>query len=195
MIKKNISTFFIAFAILLFSGCASRTSFPASYEVEEEVRGFDLPKLPEDGKALVYIIRPESFSFSFWPLFVNAGDGGTNFVIYVDQIETKNSMGYTNTEEYIYFNLMPGTHKIFSSAIYNVAPGKDEGLSASLNYDSIELDVQAGDVIFIEQETKFGFPYSRNRLHNDYSISEGKYRIKNLSLGRIYKLDKNSNFK
>jgi|GEM_PF-4341455 len=44
-------------ALFLFSGCAS---LPSPDKMRSETAEFQLPKLPEAGKAIVYIVRPSS---------------------------------------------------------------------------------------------------------------------------------------
>ena len=160
--KSTIGLLFMALVITFFSGC-SRTSLPSPEQMENEVRGFNLPKLPENGKAIVYVVRPNFFGMAI------------KFNIYIDDKKASSEMGYTYGKEYIYFNLLPGKHKI---------------LSLAENWDSVEVNAKAGDIIFLEQEFKMGVMYGRNKLYDDYSLLEGKYRVKTLSLGTILKQDK-----
>lgn len=164
MQKSLFSVIFISLSVLFFSGC-SRTSLPATDIMEKEIMGFELPKLPEEGKAIVYVVRPEVLG------------GLIKFNVYIDDKEPSSEMGYTQGQEYIYFNLKPGKHTI---------------LSLAENWDKVQVDVKAGDIIFIEQEAKMGVVYARNKLHMDYAndLLAGKYRVKTLTLGTIIKLDK-----
>ena len=83
-------------------------------------------------------------------------------------------MGYTRSSQYIYFNLLPGNHTIYSKAE---------------NWAVIEIHAKTGDIIFIEQESEMGAFMPRNNLTRlkDY---EGKYHVKNLTVGTILKTDK-----
>jgi len=58
-------------------------------------------------------------------------------------------MGFTHSSQYIYFNLSPGEHKIYSKAE---------------NWPETQVSVQAGDIIFIQQEPSMGFVMARNEL-------------------------------
>jgi len=144
---------------LFFAGCAT---LPPPAQMKEEVEDFELPKLPEDGKAIVYIVRPSSL--------------GTlvDFSVFLDDKEPESKMGYTRGRQYIYFNLEPGEHQILSKAE---------------NWAEANITVALGDIIFIQQEPNMGFVVARNSLFEiqDYV---GKYHVKNCTLGTIINLDK-----
>jgi hypothetical protein len=118
--------------------------------------------LPEEGKAIVYVVRP-----------TNLG-GLVRFNVYVNDQEASSEMGYTRGSQYIYFNLLPGNHKIFSKAE---------------NWAEIPVSANAGDIIFIQQEPAVGFLMARNNLFKIEQIP-GKYHVKTLTLGTIIKTDK-----
>ncbi|MEC7119989.1 MAG: DUF2846 domain-containing protein [Pseudomonadota bacterium] len=127
-----------------------------------EVQGFILPKLPEQGKALVYVVRPAVTGTLI------------RFNVFLDDKEANSEMGYTRGKQYIYFNVEPGKHNILSKAE---------------NWASVEVDAKAGDVFFIQQEVNMGIVMARNNLFRleDY---QGKYHVKRLQLGTILKSDR-----
>jgi hypothetical protein len=161
-IQRVASLVIMSIVILLLSGCG-RTSLPTPEIMKKETQNFNLPKLPEEGKALVYVVRPELLGAL------------VKFNVYLDDQEESSEMGYTKGKEYIYFNVKPGKHEIKSLAE---------------NWASINIDVKEGDIIFLEQEAKMGALYARNKLYNDYTPLAGKYRVKTLTLGTIIKTDK-----
>ena len=80
-------------------------------------------------------------------------------------------MGYTRSSQYIYFNLPPGNHTIYSKAE---------------NWAEIGVYAKTGDIIFIQQEPEMGAFMARNNLFRleDYV---GKYHVKTLTVGTILK--------
>ncbi|MDJ0805443.1 MAG: DUF2846 domain-containing protein [Gammaproteobacteria bacterium] len=145
--------------VLIFTGCAS---LPPPAQMKEDIVGFELPRLPEDGKAIVYIVRPTSLG------------GIIRFNVFVDDKEPVSEMGYTRANQYIYFNLEPGKHQILSKAE---------------NWSATDLTAKAGDIIFIRQEAKMGVFLARNSIYKIQEY-EGKYHVKHLELGTILKMDK-----
>ena len=83
-------------------------------------------------------------------------------------------MGYTRGSQYIYFNVNPGKHQIMSKAE---------------NWDLIEVQAKEKEIIFIQQEASMGFVMARNKL-SQLDEMEGKYRVKELEMGTIIKMDK-----
>ncbi len=156
---KTAMKIMIISVILLFAGCAT---LPPPAQMRAEVVDFKLPKLPEDGKAIVYVVRPSSVG------------GLIRFNVFVDDKEAESEMGYTRGSQYIYFNLEPGEHQILSKAE---------------NWAEINLTAASGDIIFIQQEASMGILMARNSIFKlqDY---EGKYHVKHLTLGTIIKIDK-----
>lgn len=145
--------------VLLFAGCAT---LPPPAEMKKDIVNFTLPKLPEDGKAIVYVVRPSSVG------------GLIRFNVYIDDKEAVSEMGFTRGSQYMYFNLMPGDHQI---------------LSLAENWAEANVSAKAGDIIFIQQDASMGFLMARNSIAKiqDY---EGKYHVKHLELGTIIKADK-----
>lgn len=150
----------LAFVIFTLSGCS--TTSPSIDVMRAESSSFKLPKLPEDGKAIVYVYRPSALG------------GLVRFNVFVDGQEPEAEMGYTRGSQYIYFNLAPGTHKILSKAE---------------NWAETVVDANAGDIIFIAQEPSMGIIMARNSIGRTAEI-EGKYHIKRLELGTIIKQDR-----
>ena len=62
-IQKILTLALMSAMILLLSGCG-RASLPTPEIMKKETKGFNLPKLPEKGKALVYVVRPEILGFA-----------------------------------------------------------------------------------------------------------------------------------
>jgi hypothetical protein len=159
MQKTKLGAMLFAVAVAMLSGCAS---LPSPEEMKADIVTFQLPKLPEPNKAMVYVVRPTAL--------------GTlvRFNVFVDDQEAKSEMGYTRGNQYIYFNVAPGQRKILSKAE---------------NWAEVTLDAKAGDVFFIQQEPSMGFVMARNSLLKleDY---QGKYHVKRLNLGTILKTEK-----
>lgn len=150
---------FLTFALAVFSGCAT---LPSPEKMKADVSEYQLPKLPEAGKAIVYVVRPATIG------------GLVRFNVFVDDQKPESEMGYTRASQYVYFNLMPGDHKILSKAE---------------NWAETNVSAKAGDIIFIQQDPSMGIIMARNSLFKlqDY---EGKYHVKTLSLGTIIRSDK-----
>lgn len=149
----------IAVSAAVLGGCATG---PSPDEMKAAIAGFQLPKLPEPGKAIVYVVRP-------------SGLGGLiRFNVFLNDQEANSEMGYTRGSQYIYFNVPPGDHKIMSKAE---------------NWAETLVNVKAGDIIFIQQETSMGFIMARNSLSMLEEVP-GKYHVKTLTVGTIIKTDK-----
>lgn len=146
-------------AALLTSGCAT---LPSPEAMQRSVADFQLPKLPEAGKAVVYVVRPSSMGAI------------VRFNVFFGDKEAASEMGWTRGSQYIHFNVPPGEHRLFSKAE---------------NWAEIAITARAGDVIFVEQDPAFGVLMSRNNL---LALSEtvGKYHVKSLSLGNVIKTDR-----
>jgi len=156
---KSIATFLVAAVLSTLAGCAS---LPSPEIMKAEVASFNVPKLPDPGKAICYVVRP-------------SGLGGlVRFNVFVDDQQDSSEVGYTRSSEYIYFSLTPGEHKIYSKAE---------------NWAEIQVSARAGDVIFIQQEPSMGIIMARNSVVKleDY---QGKYYVKTLQVGTIIKTDK-----
>ena len=158
-IKNTIRVAIAVLAVGIFSGCAS---LPTPDRMKAEIAEYHLPKLPETGKAIVYVVRPTSVG------------GLIRFNVFVDDKEPQSEMGYTRGSQYIYFNLTPGDHQILSKAE---------------NWAEVNVSAKSGDIIFIQQDANMGIIMARNSIFKleDYV---GKYHVKNLTLGTIIKSDK-----
>ncbi len=158
-INKPLVALLAICSIAGLSGCATP---PTPDAMKQAVATFELPKKPEDGKALVYVVRP-------------SGLGGlVRFNVFVDDQQAASEVGYTRGSQYIYFSVTPGNHKIYSKAE---------------NWADADISVQAGDIVYIKQEPSMGFIMARNTITKiaDY---EGKYDVKTLQLGTIKKSEK-----
>jgi hypothetical protein len=148
-----------AAALAALTGCAS---LPSPEVMKSETASFQIPKKPEAGKAMVYVVRP-------------AGPGGLiRFNVFVDDQEAASEMGYTRGSQYIYFHVTPGEHKIYSKAE---------------NWAEAQISAKAGEVIFIQQEPSMGIIMARNSITKIEELP-GTYYVKKLELGTIIKADK-----
>jgi hypothetical protein len=157
--KKTVATALLLAALALTTGCAS---LPSPEVMKAETAGYQLPKTPEPGKAIVYVVRP-------------SGLGGLiRFNVFVDDQEAASEVGYTRSSQYIYFSLKPGEHKIYSKAE---------------NWAEALVKAEAGDIIYIQQEPSMGVIMARNNIFKleDY---QGKYHVKKLTVGTILKAEK-----
>ncbi len=157
--RKSIAVFLIACALAVLGGCAS---LPSPDEMKADTATYQLPKLPEPDRALVYVVRP-SFAGTL-----------IRFNVFVDDQEASSEMGYTRGKQYIYFAVSPGEHKIYSKAE---------------NWAEALVSAKAGDIIFLQQEPSLRFIMARNSISKveDY---QGKYYVKNLEVGTILKKEK-----
>ena len=72
------------FIFTVLSGCAS---LPSPEKMKAEVLEYQLPKLPEEGKAIVYVVRPSSLG------------GLIRFNVFGDNQEPESEMGYTRSSK------------------------------------------------------------------------------------------------
>lgn len=157
--RKTVATAVLVAALVAMTGCAS---LPSPEVMKAETATYQLPKTPEAGKAIVYVVRP-------------SGMGGlVRFNVFVDDQEAQSEVGYTRSSQYIYFNLTPGEHKIYSKAE---------------NWAEVQVRAAAGDIIYIQQEPSMGIIMARNNIFKleDY---QGKYQVKMLTVGTILKAEK-----
>lgn len=149
-------------AALLLAGFSLAGCAVTPEEMKADIRGFELPKFPEAGKAIVYVVRPSVTGEMI------------RFDVFLDDQLPESQMGWTHGSQYIYFNLLPGDHQILSKAE---------------NWAEIKLQVEAGDIVFIQQDSGTGIKMAWNSLARiqDY---EGRYQVKHLTLGKIVKTDK-----
>jgi hypothetical protein len=154
-----LASLLITIAVVTMSGCAS---LPSPEVMKAETAGYQLPKLPEAGNAMVYVVRPSALGTLI------------RFNVFLDNQEAPSEIGYTRGSQYIYFTVPEGKHKIYSKAE---------------NWAEIEIDAKAGDIFFIEQEPSMGLIMARNSL---LKISDlpGKYHVKTLTVGTLLKAEK-----
>jgi len=142
----------------LFQGCAT---LPSTEQMKAEIAGYQLPKQPSSGKALVYVVRP-------------SGIGGLiRFNVFVDSKEDNAEVGYTRGGQYIYFSVQPGTRKILSKAE---------------NWAEMSINVKAGEILYLQQEPAFGVVIARNNIF-PIEQTQGIYYIKTLTSGTLIKPD------
>jgi hypothetical protein len=146
-------------ATAVLSGCASA---PPVAEMQQATEHFHLPKKPAHGMAMVYVVRPSNLGGLF------------RFNVFVDDQQDASEVGYNRGEQYIYFEVTPGTHKISSKAE---------------NWAETVITAKAGETLFLYQESKIGFAIARNAIYPTSEL-EGKYYVKTLKLGTIEKLHK-----
>jgi Protein of unknown function (DUF2846) len=156
---KRLTAVCIAAASVFFAGCAS---LPSPEAMKAETANFQLPKAPEPGKAMIYVIRPSSLGTLI------------RFNVFLNDQQEASEMGYTRGSQYIYFNVPPGEHKVYSKAE---------------NWAEILVTVKAGEVAFIQQEPSMGIIMARNNVFKleDY---QGRYHVKNTSIGTVIKTEK-----
>jgi hypothetical protein len=149
----------VIFIVITVTGCAS---LPSPEKMKAQILGYELPQLPPEGKAIIYIVRPSSLG------------GLIRFNVFVNDKEPESEVGYTRSSQYIYFYVEPGEHQILSKAE---------------NWAETNITATAGDIIFIQQEPSIGIIMARNSLFKlqDY---EGKYHVKTTSLGTVIKTEK-----
>ena len=145
---------FITITLLASFSC---TTLPTLDEMKSEVTNFEIPKKPSKDKAMVYIVR-HSLSGSI-----------IKFDVFVDGKEDKDHMGYTRGDQYIYFEVSPGKHTIYSEAE---------------TFAEKEIELKAGEIIYINQEVKPGIIMARNNL-KEVPETVAKYYIKNGELGGL----------
>lgn len=148
-----------ALLALLLQGCAT---LPSPEAMKAEVQDFQLPKLPVEGKAIVYVVRPSEVG------------GLTRFNLFLNDQQPESEMGFTRGSQYIYFQIPPGQHKIQSKAE---------------NWSEWIVNAKAGDILFIQQDAGMGLLMARNTLLKINDV-EGRYHVKTLKLGTIHKIDK-----
>lgn len=148
-----------AVALFLVALVSGCTTLPSPEKMAAELEGYSLPKQNETSNSLIYVVRPSSV--------------GTlvRFNVFLDDKNDNSEMGYTRGSQYIYFFAEPGQHTIFSKAE---------------NWAEVIVDVKAGETVFLKQDASMGIVMARNNL-GIVSDLEGKYHIKNSSLGTIIK--------
>jgi len=149
-------------ALVLVAALAGCATLPSPEVMRAEVTGFQLPKLPDPEKAIVYVVRPSEL--------------GTvvRFNVFLDDQADSSEMGFTRGGQYIHFNVSPGKHRLLSKAE---------------NWAEMEIDAKAGEVLFVQQEPTMGLLFARNNIMRIEELP-GKYQVKTLKLGTILKSDK-----
>lgn len=145
--------------IIFLSNCVSTVSHD---RMIKETAEYELPKSPENGNALVYVVRPSMI--------------GTlvRFNVFLDDKNDDSEMGYNRGNQYIFFSVKPGQHKIYSKAE---------------TWDEIDLNVESGKVYFLQQSAKMGIIMARNKLDLLDEV-RGKYHVKNSKLGTFKRVEK-----
>jgi hypothetical protein len=159
MRKSQFVTFLLAGAVATLTGCAT---LPSPQVMADETVAFQLPKLPDPGKAIIYIVRPSSLGAL------------VRFNVFADDKQAQSEMGYTRAHQYIYFQVKPGEHTIYSKAE---------------NWADAKVSAKAGDIIYIQQEPDMGIIMARNDIYQPDDV-EGKYCVKTLTLGTIKRTEK-----
>jgi hypothetical protein len=155
MLKRgSFYLFAAASCAVLLAGCAS---LPSPDEMKAETAGYQLPKLPDDGKAIVYVVRPSSLGALI------------RFNVFVDNREDSSEVGYTRGSQYIYFQVLPGEHKIYSKAE---------------NWAETAVSAKAGDIVYFQQDPVLGVIMARNSIFKIEDL-QGKYSVKTLKLGTL----------
>jgi hypothetical protein len=174
MLKK----LFLILAVLLTASCAESQIAEIKANVEEyelpykkqpdekiaemraDIKGYEFPyKLPyeKQDRAMIFIARPSVF-----------GSYG-KFNVFLDNKKKESEIGYTKNNQYIFFTVSKGVHKIYSNAE---------------NWAEIEINAKSGDMIFIKQNALNGMFMSRNSLEIISDI-EGKFYVKNFRIGKL----------
>jgi hypothetical protein len=158
-VKTGALLFLVFFGLF---GCTSLSSqgLPGEDAMRAEAGAYRLPKLPENGKAIVYVVRPS----------INCDTFG--FSVFVDNQNRESQEGSTKGRQYIYFDLPPGEHKIFSR-VDNWDTWAETFVSA-----------KAGDILFVQQEPDMGFITLTSKLA-PLPEFQGKYYVKTLTKGTI----------
>lgn len=145
--------------LLMVALVSGCTTLPSPEKMAAELEGYSLPKQNETSDSLIYVVRPSSV--------------GTivRFNVFLDDKDANSEMGYTRGSQYIYFFAEPGQHTIFSKAE---------------NWAEVIVEVKAGETIFLKQDASMGIVMARNNIGIIQDL-EGKYYVKNSSLGTIIK--------
>ena len=92
---RNIVFFF---GVLVMAGCSIQ--LPSQDSLISQTADFQLPKLPEEGQAVMYVVRLTELG------------NAVRMSVYLDDVE----VGYTKGKQYIYFELPLGKHIITSKS-------------------------------------------------------------------------------
>jgi hypothetical protein len=154
--RKILGSMLLAMAALLLGGCAT---LPSTEQMKAAVATYQVPRLPDPGTAMVYVVRPSAL--------------GTlvRFNVFLNNQEEQSEVGFTRGNQYIYFTVPPGSHKIYSKAE---------------NWAEAALELRPGEVVFLQQEPTMGLIMARNNLFRLEEF-QGKYHVKNLEMGTLLK--------
>ena len=156
---RTFSTVALIVAVAAMTGCATA---PTGDALKTAVSGYQLPKSPDTGKAIVYVVRPDFLG------------NLVRFNVFVDDQNETSEVGYNRGKQYIYFNLEPGEHKIFSKAE---------------NWADLGVSAHAGEVLYVKQEPSMGLIMARNSLLL-LDENQGKYFVKTSTLGTLERKEK-----
>ena len=154
--RRSFATFIVAGALAALTGCAT---LPSPEVMKAETASFQLPKLPDPGKAIVYVVRPSPLG------------GLVRFNVFLNDQNDDAEMGHTRASQYIYFSVPAGRHRIYSKAE---------------NWAEIDVTVRDGQVVYLQQETQLGIIMARNAL-SELDETLGKYHVKTLQPGVLLK--------
>ena len=155
--KNSVTRLLLSICIISAVGLTGCASLPSRDAMKSEVENFNLPRKPDPGKGLVYVVRPSSLG------------GLVRFNVFIDNQEPQSEVGFTRGSQYIYFGVEPGERKIQSKAE---------------NWAEWVLNVKPGDIFFIQQEPSMGIIMARNTIFAIDDV-QGKYHVKTLQLGTI----------
>lgn len=149
----------VLLALLAAAGCAT---LPSTDVMKVEVAGYTLPRVPQPGMAMVYVVRPDQLGAL------------VRFNVFLDDREDRSEMGYTRGGQHIYFDVTPGDHRLYSKAE---------------TWAEIAFSAKPGEVVFIHQEPTMGIIMARNNLSRVDDL-RGRYHVKNTEGGTILKAEK-----
>lgn len=140
---------------VVLGGCAS---LPSPAAMQAAVATYQLPHRPAEGEAMVYVVRPSSYF------------GSVRLNVFLDTQDPTSEMGSTTGEQYIYFKLPSGEHKI---------------LSKGENWAETSVAAQAGDILFVQQDAAMPILRGARNTLVPLREDEGKYRVKTLTRGTL----------
>ena len=158
---KKLSLLVIIYAAaFIFTGCASGISIR---QMQDENKNYTLPVIPGKGNSMVYIVRPWTFR-----------GGVGRFTVFLDSKEKGSETGFTKNGRYIYFEVTPGEHTIYSRGEF---------------WDSVSINAEPGSYIFLKLTPTQGVFIPNNKIEIISEI-EGKYLVKQSKKGTITKEEK-----
>jgi hypothetical protein len=87
----------------------------------------------------------------------------------LDSQYESSEVGYTRGNQYIFFAVAPGKHKLYSKAE---------------NWAETSVSLVAGEIAYVQQVPTLGVMMVRNDLYR-LDDTEGRYHVKNLSQGTM----------